>query len=89
MFSSNKPMAARQRRNPLPPRIASLIRESLWLVLVAAALYVALVLYTYTPEDPGWSHSGRGETVTNAGGLVGAYMADLLLYLRNILSRDQ
>ncbi len=75
-------MAARQRRdNPLPPRLASLIRESLWLVLVAAALYVALVLYTYAPGDPGWSRSGRGDAVTNAGGLVGAYMADLLLYL--------
>ena len=74
-------MAAKQRRNPLPPRLASLIRESLWLVLAAAALYVALVLYTYSPGDPGWSRSGRGDVVINAGGVVGAYLADLLLYL--------
>jgi S-DNA-T family DNA segregation ATPase FtsK/SpoIIIE len=81
MSSLNKPMAARQRRDPLPPRLASLIRESSWLVLVAGALYLALVLYTFVPTDPGWSHSGPGNGTHNAGGVVGAYLADLLLYL--------
>ncbi|HSD61475.1 MAG TPA: DNA translocase FtsK 4TM domain-containing protein [Burkholderiales bacterium] len=81
MFSFNKPMAAKQRRDPLPPRLASLIRESSWLVLVAGALYLALVLFTFAPADPGWSHSGRSAGVHNAGGVVGAYIADLLLYV--------
>ncbi|HEX9180309.1 MAG TPA: DNA translocase FtsK 4TM domain-containing protein [Burkholderiales bacterium] len=81
MSSLNKPMAARQRRDPLPPRLASLIRESSWLVLVAGALYLALVLYTFVPTDPGWSRSGPGNGTHNAGGVVGAYLADLLLYL--------
>jgi S-DNA-T family DNA segregation ATPase FtsK/SpoIIIE len=81
MFSFKKPMAARQRREPLPPRLASLIRESSWLVLVAGALYLALVLFTFVPSDPGWSHSGRSARVHNAGGVVGAHIADLLLSL--------
>jgi DNA segregation ATPase FtsK/SpoIIIE, S-DNA-T family len=81
MLSFDKPMAARQRREPLPPRLVSLIRESYWLVLVAGALYLALVLYTYSPGDSGWSHSGSREAVRNAGGVVGAYLADLLLYV--------
>ena len=81
MLSFKKPTAAKQRREPLPPRLASLIRESSWLVLVAGALYLALVLYTFVPADPGWSHSGRSDGVHNAGGVVGAYIGDLLLYL--------
>jgi S-DNA-T family DNA segregation ATPase FtsK/SpoIIIE len=81
MFSFHKPMAARQRRAPLPPRLASLIRESSWLLLVAGAIYLALVLYTFVPTDPGWSHSGPSAGVHNAGGVVGAHIADLLLYL--------
>ncbi|MES2562161.1 MAG: DNA translocase FtsK 4TM domain-containing protein, partial [Pseudomonadota bacterium] len=67
--------------NPLPPKIAALLRESWWLALVAVALYLLLVLVTYSPADPGWSHSVRSDAVRNAGGVIGAYVADLLLYL--------
>jgi len=48
---------------------------------VAGALYLGLVLFTFVPADPGWSHSGRSGGVHNAGGVVGAYIADLLLYV--------
>jgi S-DNA-T family DNA segregation ATPase FtsK/SpoIIIE len=68
-------------KNPLPPKIAALLRESWWLALLALALYLLLVLYTYDKSDPGWSHSVRAESVGNAGGLLGAYVADLMLYL--------
>jgi S-DNA-T family DNA segregation ATPase FtsK/SpoIIIE len=67
--------------NPLPPKIASLLRESWWLALVAIALYLLLVLVTYQQSDPGWSHSVRAPAIRNAGGVVGAYVADLMLYL--------
>ncbi|HET9662640.1 MAG TPA: DNA translocase FtsK 4TM domain-containing protein, partial [Burkholderiales bacterium] len=67
--------------NPLPPRIAARIRESWWLALFALALYLLLVLYTYDKDDPGWSHSLSATTIHNAGGVVGAYIADLMLYL--------
>jgi S-DNA-T family DNA segregation ATPase FtsK/SpoIIIE len=68
-------------RNPLPPKLAALLRESWWLAFVALALYLVLVLVTYTPSDPGWSHSVGTGPVRNAGGLVGAWIADMLLYL--------
>ncbi|NIP47458.1 MAG: DUF87 domain-containing protein, partial [Gammaproteobacteria bacterium] len=38
-------------------------------------------LVSYSPGDPGWSHSGRVERVMNHGGVVGAWLADVLLYL--------
>jgi S-DNA-T family DNA segregation ATPase FtsK/SpoIIIE len=67
--------------NPLPPKLAALLRESWWLAFVALALYLALVLVTYAPSDPGWSHSVEPAQVRNAGGRVGAWLADVLLYV--------
>ena len=66
---------------PLPAKIAGLLRESRWFVLVAVALYLALALGTFHRADPGWSHNAVVERVHNAGGRAGAWMADLLLYL--------
>jgi S-DNA-T family DNA segregation ATPase FtsK/SpoIIIE len=78
---SEKARGGKVAGNPLPPKIAALLRESWWLALVAIALYLLLVLVTYQQADPGWSHSVRTSTIRNAGGVVGAYVADLMLYL--------
>ena len=67
--------------NPLPPKLKSLLRESWWLALLALAIYLALVLYTFQRADPGWSHSVATEQVVNAGGRVGAWLADVLLHV--------
>jgi S-DNA-T family DNA segregation ATPase FtsK/SpoIIIE len=66
---------------PLPAKLAGLVREAKWLALLALAAYLLLILVTYNRADPGWSHSGAGESVRNAGGVVGAWIADLTLYL--------
>jgi S-DNA-T family DNA segregation ATPase FtsK/SpoIIIE len=66
---------------PLPAKLAGLVREAKWLVLVGLALYLLLVFSTFHRADPGWSHSATDATVRNAGGLVGALVADFLLYL--------
>ncbi|HEV8646295.1 MAG TPA: DNA translocase FtsK 4TM domain-containing protein [Burkholderiales bacterium] len=65
----------------MPPKIAALLRESWWLLLVGAALYLVLILFTYSKSDPGWSHQVTGSLVANAGGEAGAWMADILLYV--------
>jgi S-DNA-T family DNA segregation ATPase FtsK/SpoIIIE len=51
------------------------------LLLIAAGVYLALVLATFHRGDPGWSHSATGAVARNAGGTFGAWMADVLLYL--------
>ena len=71
----------KENQRPLPGKVAALLRESKWFVLIAAALYVALVLATFNVADPGWSHSAAAADIRNAGGRVGAWIADLLLYL--------
>jgi DNA segregation ATPase FtsK/SpoIIIE, S-DNA-T family len=76
----NRKVAATPPRT-LSPRFARLVRESWWLLVVAALAYLALVLGTYHKTDPGWSYSGDGSPVRNRGGVVGAWLADILLYL--------
>lgn len=65
----------------LSPRVARLVRESWWLLVVAVLAYLALILGSYTSTDPSWSFSGTGAPLGNRGGPVGAWLADLLLYL--------
>ena len=82
MFSK-KNRNTRRRVEPPPrelsPRIARLLRESWWLLVVACFLYLALILATYTQADPGWSRTGSGAPIVNRGGVIGAWISDLLL----------
>jgi len=65
----------------LPERAAQLLREARWILFIALALFLALILFTYDRNDPGWSHAVTTHSIQNAGGRVGAWFADLLLYL--------
>ena len=71
----------KKESKPLTPRVMRLIREAVLYALVAVAVYLFLLLWTYHPADPGWSHSGGGRAVANYGGPVGAWLADVLLHL--------
>ena len=47
--------------------------------LISFGIYLFLATVTYTPFDPGWMHiSSDTQTVSNASGVVGAWIADLL-----------
>ena len=81
MWFSEKTGSGRSDENPLPPKIASLLRESWWLAVVALALYLALVLFTFNKADPGWSHSAVVEQIRNSGGRIGAWLSDILLFV--------
>jgi len=86
MFSNRKIASVRggaitHGAAPLSPRFARLVRESWWLLVVAGFLWLGLILATYSKSDPGWSFSGVGAPIVNRGGVVGAWLADILLYL--------
>ena len=81
MWFSEKTGSGRSDENPLPPKIASLLRESWWLAVVALALYLALILFTFNKADPGWSHSAVVEQIRNSGGRIGAWLSDILLFV--------
>ncbi len=62
------------------------LREGMLILIAAVAIYLLLSLNSFNPMDPGWSHSGPVEKVMNLGGVVGAWLADVLLYLFGYLA---
>ena len=58
--------------------------ESRWLLLLACAAYLSLILFGFNRGDAAWSHSGTGAPTHNPGGVFGAYLADILFYLFGI-----
>ncbi|MFM9912908.1 MAG: DNA translocase FtsK [Methylophilaceae bacterium] len=80
MFFNKTPAATTNIRNT--EKSARLLRESKWLAQVVAGLFLAALLYTFNPADPGWSHSASDSAaIHNFGGILGAYVSDVLLYL--------
>ncbi len=61
-------------------------REGALILAGAVAIYLVLSLASYHPTDPGWSHSGPVSRVLNEGGVVGAWLADVALYLFGYLA---
>lgn len=57
------------------------LHEALLIVMVAAGLFMLLSLITYHRADPSWSHQVTDGIILNAGGRVGAWLSDFLLYL--------
>ncbi len=68
-------------RNILNSHFEQRLREAGMLISFALALYILVALLSYDAGDPGWSHSGVNEQVSNFGGSTGAWLADLVLYL--------
>ena len=56
-------------------------REGALLVISAVAIYLLVSIWSYHPGDPGWSNAGHVDRIANLGGVAGAWIADILLYL--------
>ena len=84
MFLKKKtsPTDARTAPQPLSPRI---VAADPGIVVAAgrrgASATSTLILATYTRSDPGFSYTGTSTAIANRGGVFGAWLADLLLYL--------
>jgi len=72
---------AEARRDTPAGKLWVLLRESRWLLFSAGALYFTVALYGYNRADPAWSHSASGALTSNPGGVLGAYLSDLMFYL--------
>jgi S-DNA-T family DNA segregation ATPase FtsK/SpoIIIE len=65
----------------LPSRLARLLYEARWLAMATLLVYLSLILLTYSRSDPGWSVANSVPHLHNWGGRVGAWVADLMLYI--------
>lgn len=55
-------------------------REGGMIILGSIALFLLISFLTFHRGDPGWSTTGGDGHVANAGGYVGAWLADFFLY---------
>ncbi|WP_340121481.1 DNA translocase FtsK [Methylobacter svalbardensis] len=55
------------------------LREIALLGFIAVALFFLISLITFSNEDAGWTHSGSVQTVSNACGIFGAWLSDVML----------
>lgn len=68
------------RRQVMSSAVGFRIREAALILALALAAYLLLSLWSYLPTDPGWSTTGIDDVIANRGGIVGAWLADALLY---------
>lgn len=66
---------------PLPNRLVRLISEARWLGLAVLCAYLVLIFLTYSKADPGWSHASTVPRLYNWGGRMGAWVADVMLFI--------
>ena len=70
-----------QPKEGLSDELKRRLREAGALLLLPLALYLLVCLFSYNALDPSGSHVGQAEHARNFGGMLGAYVADLLRYL--------
>jgi S-DNA-T family DNA segregation ATPase FtsK/SpoIIIE len=61
--------------------LAPRLRESLIIGQLLLAVLFAVALYSFDPNDPGWTYTGLDAEVSNLVGSSGAWVADVLLVL--------
>ena len=73
--------AFERKASPLPDKVGGLLQESRWLGLGVVAIFLAMALWGFSKDDPGWSHSVSNSNLHNPTGRAGAWLADLMLYV--------
>ncbi len=57
------------------------LREALAILVAVVAILMFISLVTFHVSDPGWSHTGGYGQLRNAGGIFGAWFADITMFL--------
>jgi S-DNA-T family DNA segregation ATPase FtsK/SpoIIIE len=82
LFFNKKTVNASNVSKQLDAESAGIAKEAWWLLFSVVGLYLALILATYYHDDPSWTHSASEHAIVhNAGGAVGAWLSDMMLYL--------
>jgi S-DNA-T family DNA segregation ATPase FtsK/SpoIIIE len=80
--ATRKKARSAKAEQPPSPRRQRLWRDIALILIAPLLLYLLASLFTFSPSDPGWSHSGSlTAPLHNLGGRVGAWIADVLRYL--------
>ncbi|WP_194725991.1 DNA translocase FtsK [Noviherbaspirillum malthae] len=70
-----------QASPPMPNRLVRLLSEARWFLLTVVTAYLIIIFLTYSKTDPGWSQANVVPHLHNWGGRIGAWLADLMLFI--------
>lgn len=62
------------------------LREVALLAFSSIALFFLIALITFSNEDAGWTHSGSMQSISNACGVAGAWIADFVLSIFGLMA---
>jgi len=67
-------------------QIAHRLAESVFILMVLVAIYLVACLVSYDPTDPGPFNTVASQKVSNVGRVLGAWLANFLLFLTGYLA---
>jgi len=70
-----------KKSKPISGNMITNLREVFVFASLIIATYLFIALFTYHPDDPGWSHSVTATDIHNSAGTIGAWIADIMLFV--------
>ncbi|GBE09392.1 MAG TPA: DNA translocase FtsK [Gammaproteobacteria bacterium] len=77
---------SKKKEPVITPKVRAGLRESILFLLTVVAIFLLIALVSFSPQDPGWSHSTDTGMVSNLGGRTGASFANLFLNLFGLMA---
>ena len=72
---------------PISAHVVRGLKEGALFIFITLMIYFLVILVSYHSEDPGWTNQvSDNNLISNAGGVVGAWFADVLLLLFGYLA---
>ncbi len=62
------------------------MREGALFISLALTLYLLVSLFTFSMNDPAWNYSAPVSSYSNAGGVIGAWFADVLFTILGVMA---
>ena len=75
-----------KKRRPLSVQMRYRLREGLFLLATACAVFLLIALLSYHNDDPGWLSTGINTKAANWAGRVGAWLSDVFFSLFGIVA---
>ena len=72
--------------SPVQHALIRIVKEGALIGWLLLCLYLLLALFSYSPNDPGWSSTGSQPMIQNTVGPTGALVADIFFTLFGFLS---
>ncbi len=83
-----KSRKSQSRANPAAntSHVSRGLREGALFISLAITLYLLVSLFTFSPNDPAWNYRAPVDHYINAGGVVGAWFADVLYTILGVMA---